>query len=157
MSEEYKLLAHLPFTDPESDAVTRIAADLGLTVSLGPEGAPEVNTDTFLIYGFAPDEVDQKAVSDLFGEDINLTLVFTDPAVGEGLVADSLVENMTRSAVLLAAVDGARGVLVTDYTADAIVLRFKDGQVTLNQDWAGWDSQPAALSVVPEPRHLESL
>lgn len=156
MADEYKLLAHLPFADPEAESVERIATHLGLPVSRGPEGALEVNTETFLIYGFVPDEVDRAAVTNQFGEDINLTLVFTDPAVGEGLAPNPIAEQMTRSAVLLAAVEGARGVVVTGYTADGIVLRFADGQVTLNQDWAGW-AAPEVLAAVPEPRRLESL
>lgn len=156
MADEFKLLAHLPFADPETEAVERIAAHLGLPVSRGPEGAPEVNTETFLIYGFVPDEVDRNVVADRFGEDVNLTLVFTDPAVGEGLTPSPIAEQMTRSALLLAAVEGARGVMVTDYTADAIILRFAGGEVTLNQDWPGW-AAPEVLAAVPEPRRLESL
>ena len=79
LAEEYKLVAYLPFADPETEAITRMAAALGVPVSQGPEGAPEINTADFLIYVFVPDEVDRQAVTDLYGLDINLTLVFTDP------------------------------------------------------------------------------
>jgi hypothetical protein len=156
MAEEYKLLAQLPFADPEAEAVERIAAELGMPVSLGPEGAPEVNTDSFLIYGFLPDDVDQQAVSDLFGLQINLTLVFTDPEQ-ERRSATPVAHSMMKIALLLAAVEGARGVIVTEYTPSSIVLRFDAGQVTLNQDWPGWQTLPDVLAVIPEPRTMKSL
>jgi hypothetical protein len=168
MSEEYKLLAHFPFADPETEAVTRIAAVLGVEVSTGPEGAPEATTDGFLVYGFLPDEVDRKAVDDLFGLDTNLTLVFTDlvdngepvdqESVDSGaVVAPALAPSMLKVAASLATVDGAHGVIVSDYTADAILLAFEDGQVTLNQNWGGWQARPELLEAIPEPRTMESL
>jgi hypothetical protein len=164
MPEEYKLLAHLPFTDPETEAVTRSAAELGLPVSQGPEGAPEVLSDSLLIYGFVPDDVDRAAAAALFDQDTNLTLIFTDPResddsdVGEDVATPTpIAENMMKIAVMLAAVDGAHGVIVSDYAPDSIVLRFADGQVTLNQDWPGWQARPEALAVIPEPRTMESL
>ncbi len=105
-------------------------------MSLGPEGAPEINTAAFLVYGFRPDGVDRQAVTRLFGVDINLTLVITDPEAAERTVGP-VAQSMARIAVLLAAVPGAQGVIVTDYAESDIILRFKDGQVTLNQDWSG--------------------
>jgi hypothetical protein len=157
MSEEYKLLAQLPFADPEPDAISRIAANLTQPVSLGPEGAPEVNTTSFLIYGFVPDDVDRQAAADLFDLDTNLTLVITDPDEAEQLVATPIAQSMTKIALLLAAVSEARGIIVTDYTPGSIILRFENGQVTLNQDWEGWRTMPEALAVIPEPRTMKSL
>ena len=156
MAEEYKLLAHLPFADPETEAIRRMAAALGVPVSQGPEGAPEINTADFLIYGFMPDDVDRRAVTDLYGLGINLTLVFTDP-VDERLAGSPVAATMMKLAQTLAAIDGARGVIVAEYTADAIILRFQDGQVTLNQDWEGWQSLPGVLAAVPEPRTMSHL
>lgn len=155
MAEEYKLLADLPFADPEPEAIRRIAAELGLPVSLGPEGAPEVTTDTVLIYGFRPDQVDRSVISDLFGLTCNLTLVFTDPVERPEL--GPVAPSMMTTALLLAAVSGARGVIVTEYTGSSIVLRFAGGRVTLNQDWAGWQARPDLLAVIPEPRTMKSL
>jgi len=157
MSEEYKLLAQLPFADPEPEAIQRIAAHLEMPVSLGPEGAPEVNTDAFLIYAFLPDDVDRKAATDLFALDTNLTLVFTDPDEPERLAPSPVATTMTKIGLLLAAVYTARGIIVTDYTPSSIVLRFENGQVTLNQDWDGWRTMPEALAVIPEPRTMKSL
>jgi hypothetical protein len=37
------------------------------------------------------------------------------------------------------------------------MLRFEDGQLTLNQQWEDWQAMPDALAVIPEPRHRESL
>jgi hypothetical protein len=156
MSEEYKLLANLPFADPEPEAIQRIAAHLEMPVSLGPEGAPEVNTDAFLIYAFVPDDVDRKAATDLFALNTNLTLVFTDPE-REELTRTPVATTMTKIGLLLAAVYGARGIIITDYTPSSIVLRFENGQVTLNQDWDGWRTMPEALATIPEPRTMKSL
>lgn len=157
MAEEYKLLAYLPFADPETEAVTRIAADLGQPVSAGPEGAPEVKAPGFLIYGFVPDDVDQQAAADLFDQDTNLTLVVTDPDETEQLAPTPVAQSMVTIALLLAAVPGSSGLIVTEYTASDIVLRFANGEVTLNQDWPGWQAQPDVLAVVPPPRRMNSL
>ena len=157
MAEEYKLLAYLPFADPESEAITRIAADLGQPVTPGPEGAPEVSTGSFLIYGFVPDDVDRAAVTDLFGQDINLTLVITDPDAGEQRVATPIAQSMVKIALLLAAVPGGSGLIVTDYIGSAIILRFTGGEVTLNRDWSGWQDLPDVLAAVPQPRRMDSL
>jgi len=156
MAEEYKLLAELPWADPETEAITQIAADAGVPVSHGPEGAPEVSTDEFLIYGFEPDAVDRKAATEIFALDSNLTLVFADP-VEERVAPGPLADQMLASARLLAAVEGARGVLITDYQPSAVILSFDDGQVTLNQDWAGWQTRPELLDAFPEPRTMTSL
>jgi len=156
VAEEYKLLAYLPFADPETEAITRMATALGVPVSQGPEGAPEINTAQFLIYGFLPDDVDRRAVTDLYGLDSNLTLVFTDP-VDEQLVDSPVAQSMMRLAQTLAAVDGARGVIVADYTVDGIILRFQNGKVTLNQDWDGWQTLPGVLEAIPEPRTMAHL
>jgi hypothetical protein len=156
VAEEYKILAYLPFADPETEAITRMAAALGAPVSRGPEGAPEINTAELLIYGFVPDDVDRQAATDLYGLDSNLTLVFTDP-VDEQLTGGPVAQSMMKLAQTLAALDGARGVIVADYTADAIILRFQNGQVTLNQGWDGWQTLPGVLETIPEPRTMAHL
>ena len=155
--QEYKLLANLPFADPETEAVARIGADLAQPVTPGPEGAPEINTERFLVYAFVPDDVDRKAATDLFGQDTNLTLVVTDPEAEGERVADPIIESMVKIALSLAAVPGGSGLIVTDYSASSIVLRFSDGQVTFNQDWPGWQAVPAALALAPTPRRMVSL
>jgi hypothetical protein len=155
--QEYKLLANLPFADPETEVVTRIGAGLAQPVTPGPEGAPEINSNRFLAYAFVPDDVDRKAAADLFGLSTNLTLVVTDPEADDERVADPIVESIVRIALLLAAVPGGSGLIVTDYTASSIVLRFADGQLTFNQDWPGWQGAPDALALAPAPRRMASL
>lgn len=157
MAEEYKLLANVPFADPEAEAIRQAATTLGVAVRRGPEGAPEVATDQLLIYGFTPDDIDRTAVEALFGLGVNLTLVFTGPDESEPLAPTPIAESMVKVATVLAAVPAARGVLVSDYTADAIILRFRDGKLTLNQDWPGWRERPEVLAVVPAPRTLTPL
>jgi hypothetical protein len=157
MSTEYELLIHLPSSAPAEEALAHISDLLDLPVSRDTEGLPRVQGDGLLVYSFVPDELDKPVIQRLFELDTNLTLVFVnlvhDDARQKTLVEQKILRIMLR----LAAVQGARAVLIWDYSPDAIILKFEDGQLIFNRDWDGGSSWPEVLEVVPLPRREERL
>src|SRR5687768_12964256 len=142
MSDEVELLLHLPSDSPAIDAIARISAALGAQVAGGPEGSARVQSDGLLVYGVEPDGDDRELARSLFDLDTNLTLVFVNLSHGDTEMKIRVEQNIMRIMLLLAAVKGSRGIYVEDYSPDAIVLRFESGQLTLNQDWEGWQLWP---------------
>jgi len=157
MSYETELVLHLPAEDPAAEALERIASAWGVPVTREADGGPRVQSEGLLVYSVDPDEEDKALVRRLFDLDSNLTLVFVDL---NHTSTEKMIQgwrNTMKIMLLLAAVKGSRAVYVEDYNPSAIILRFEAGQLTLNQDWDGWERWPEVLEVIPHPHRLEPL
>jgi hypothetical protein len=157
MSNEVELLLHLPAESPELAGIESVAGVLGAPVVDDPGQSPRVRTDGLLVYGVRADDDDRELAHNLFGLDINLTLVFVNLALGDTAGMIRVEQSIMKVMLNFAAVPGCRGVYVEDYASDAVILRFEDGTVTLNRDWEGWALWPEVLQIIPEPRRLEKL
>lgn len=156
MSDELELLIHTRVERPLDDTLARVANLLGSSVQPDSDGLRGVRTDGLLVYGVVPDEEDRASARRIFDLDSTLTLVFVDLSAESDEAMIRVQQNIMR-VVLALAVEASAGVLIEDYSPSAIILAFADGQVTLNQDWDGWQSWPEVLDVFPSPRRLESL
>ncbi len=154
--EEYEFLAHIPVGDPAVEAFNRISIALDAPVTAGPDGSPCVQADGLLIYGSEVDE-EERSLARALGVEANLTLTFVDLSHGRGEMLIRVVQNMMRVVLLFAEMSGTSAVLTQDYTEDAIVLRIRDGELTLNQGWEGWELWPEVLAIIPAPRRMERV
>jgi hypothetical protein len=128
-----------------------------------PGGSPYIQidgyiqTDALLIRGVQADDDDRELVQELFGLKINVTLVFVESSGGDNGILVQAMQDIMKASVLLAVVDGVRGVPIDDYNSESIILGIQDGRLTLNRDWDGWSLWPEVLSVIPQPHRLESM
>ncbi|GLY13148.1 hypothetical protein Kisp01_01640 [Kineosporia sp. NBRC 101677] len=157
MSYEFMLLIRTPAQRPLEDSLAQVAELLGGSVEVGENDIPSVHVDKLLVNAVEPDEVDRETALNTFALDSNLTLIFEDLS-RSGDETMIRVHRSMMKAVLGMSGNTSQGVLLEEhYDLDAIVLEFRDGLVTLNQDWDGWEQWPEVLEVFPEPRTFAHL
>ena len=100
---------------------------------------------------------DRALARDLFSLDINLLIALDDERHGTQPGSIEWLVEALRIAVYFARIKGTHALLVNGFEPDAIVLGFDRGEITLNQDWDGWQRWPELLDLFPRPHRLEKL